>query len=117
MSRCIAFNMADAKEAFDHMREDHEDVIEYGGYAYGHNLFTWDTGNRTLRRCRKCGGYILVQDSEYHGMEDDDYYTDYFPVDSPEEADELNKKYSGFEIETEFPGRYLMFDKGVHWSK
>ena len=41
-------------------------------------------------------------------MEDDDYYSDFFPVSSPEEADELNRRYDGYAIERAFPRRYLM---------
>ena len=43
---------------------------------------------------KDCGGYILVQRSEYHSFSDDpdSYYTDLFPVSSPEEADELKTR-------------------------
>ena len=117
MSKCIAFDMKSAFDAWDHMKL--ETVENYGGRAYGHYLHTWDDGERILARCKNCGGYILIQSSEYHGMEDDDYYGDYFPVDSPEEADELNRKYDGWEIETEFPYRYLMTQNlcVIYWSK
>ena len=106
MSRCIAFDMKKPIEAYEHMSL--ETVREYGRQAYGHLLYVWDEGERTLMRCRACGGYVLVQQSEYHGMEDDSYYLDYFPVESEEEADELNRKYSGEEIEEQFGDRYLM---------
>ncbi len=116
MSRCAAFVMQDVLSAWNHM--DLEIVREYGSRAYGHYLFTWDDGERKLARCRTCGGYVLIQNSEYHGMEDDDYYGNYFPVGSPEEADELNRKYDGWEIETKFAGRYLMLDNlRLHWSE
>ena len=63
---------------------------------------------------------MLVQSSEFHSFTDapDGYYTDFFPVSSLEEADELNKKYDGFAIEREFEGRYLMETNGyLKWSK
>ena len=114
---CIAFSLKDAKEAMQHMKE--REVIErYGGQCNGHLLHTWDDGESILFKCKNCGGYILVQLSEFHGMEDAEYYADYFPVSSPNEAMELNQKYDGFEIENNFPSRYLMVEGfGLpHWS-
>lgn len=115
---CIAFKFADPREAYGHMKYDL--VKDYGGFAYGHYLHTWDDGNRFLARCRNCGGYILIQSSEYHSFTDapDGYYTDWFPVESPEEADMLNQKFDGFMIEREFEDRYLMETNGkLSWSK
>lgn len=113
---CIAFQIRDAKEAMRHMNCDI--VKDYGDYAYGHPLHSWDDGKRYLARCRNCGGYVLVQKSEYHGMQDDDYYTDYFPVSGAEEAEELNRRYDGFAIERLFTKRYLMMTNlRLHWSK
>ena len=89
-------------------------------YAYGHPLYVWDDGRRILGKCIHCGGYVLIQKSEFHSFTDapDGYYTDYFPVSSLAEADELNRKYDGFAIEREFQGRYLMETNGhVSWSK
>ena len=46
------------------------------------------------------------------------YYTDWFPVHSPEEADLLNQQYDGFAIECDFQGRYLMETNGMlKWSE
>lgn len=73
-----------------------------------------------MLKCQRCGGYILLQASEYHSFSDsgDDYYSDWFPVSSPEEAEELNKKYSGFDIEEEFEERYLMrTNDDLFWSR
>lgn len=115
---CEAFSYQDAVEAYRHMKL--VPVQEYGSSLYGHSLHTWDAGSRFLARCAVCGGYILVQESEFHSFSDapDDDYTDFFPVSSPEEADELNRKYSGSEIETAFQPRYLMRTNDcLHWSK
>ena len=115
---CIAFEFDDPIKAREHMR--YELVTDYGKYAYGHYLHTWDDGNRFLARCRNCGGYILIQSSEFLSFTDapDGYYTDWFPVRSPEEADLLNRKYDGYAIEKEFAGRYLMETNGeLSWSK
>ena len=116
MGACIGFKMKDAVEAFEHM--DLQVVESYGDYAYGHILHTWDDGERYLCRCKNCGGYVLIQNSEFHCMTDgdDSYYHDRFPVDSPEEADELNRKYDGFQIEFDSGIRYLIGDGGPHWS-
>ena len=114
---CKAFNMKDENDALNHIR-GYAVVKEYGSSANGHALHTWDAGERYLARCSKCGGLILVQESEFHGMEDDSYYTDYFPVASEEEAEQLNLKNDGFEIEREFVGRYLMKTNGwTRWSE
>ena len=115
---CEAFSFANVEEAFAHMRKDgFEKIRDFGDYQYGHYLHTWDDGYRVLVKCRSCGGYILIQSSEYHGF-DDDYYTDYFPVSSEEEADELNRKYSGYAIEFEFKEKYLRKTNGdLSWSK
>ena len=117
MARCIGFTMKDVAAAYEHM--EFELVEAYGDSAYGHYLHTWDDGGRSLFRCRNCGGYVLAQKSEYHGLSDDDsYYRDYFPVDSPQEADELNRKYNGFEIENRFPEKYIMWTNGeLSWSR
>ena len=110
--------MENAEEAVKHI--ELERIENYGDMAYGHNLHTWDDGRRIFCRCGKCGGYFLMQYSEYHGIgeEKDVYYTDYFPVSTPAEADKLNRLYNGFTIEQKFPGRYLRRDSnhGPNWS-
>lgn len=112
---CMAFQFRDAKEAKQHMNYDI--VKDYGDYAYGHPLYCWDDGKRYLARCRNCGGYVLVQKSEFHGIQDD-YYTDYFPVSGAEEAEEWNRLYDGGAIERFFTKRYLMMTNlYLYWSK
>ena len=115
---CIGFQMDDPEKAFAHMQ--FEIVRDYGDYAFGHNLHTWDDGKRMLARCRTCGGYILIQKSEYHSFSDngsDGYYMDYFPVDGPDEAEEFNRRFDGFRMESAFPSRYLCRTNGrLHWS-
>ncbi len=112
---CIAFSMNDAEKAFQHM--DREQIIDYGSVYDKNILHTWDDGYRALLRCKNCGGYILLQMSEFHGMEDDSYYADYFPVSGPVEAQLINEKYDGTRIETEFPFRWLIADGHPHWNK
>lgn len=102
---CIAFSMKNAEEAMKHI--DKEAVRRYGWECNGHLLHAWDDEERVLFRCRNCGGYILVQLSELHGMEYDEYYADYFPVSGPEEAEEPNQKYDGFEIEDKSGKPYI----------
>lgn len=87
---CIGFDLPTAAEAYEHFHGQLEEICDYGDMCNGHTLHTWDDGGRKLYRCRKCGGPVLVQHSEFHGDESDDYYTDYFPVDSAEEAEQLN---------------------------
>ena len=107
---CAAFAMQDAQAAYEHL-SDYKVVKHYGEGRHGHWYHTWDDGYRHLGVCPKCHGYILVQRSEYHG-EEDSYYGDYFPVSGPAEADEVNEKYDGWEIEEHFPGRYLIENGG-----
>lgn len=116
MASCVGFDMVDVRDALDHMR--YEVIENYGDCAYGHYLHTWDDGKRLLARYKNCGGYILIQRSEYHSITGDDgYYTDYFPVGSPRDADALNREFNGFGIESRFTRRYLMETNGQwHWS-
>lgn len=115
---CLAFQMRDPRDAWKHMKC--EIVKNYGEQACGHMLHTWDDGGRYLARCRNCGGYILIQQSEYHGIGDgdDDYYTDYFPVCGAEDAEKYNRLYDGYTIELSFPKRYLMkTNLKLRWSE
>ncbi len=113
---CIGFSMDDAEEAYKHM-DDRERVKDYGDMSGKNILHTWDDGSRVLMRCKRCGGYILLQLSEFHGMEDDSYYADYFPVSGPCEARWINEKFDGERIEKEFPCRWMIVDGKPHWNK
>jgi len=113
---CIAFKEHDVVKAWNHM--DYDVVADYGDYAYGHYLHCWDDGKRFLAKCRNCGGYILIQKSEYHGMRDDDYYTDYFPVEGAEDAETFNRRYDGFAMEQNFTERYIKkTNHHLSWSR
>ena len=117
---CVGFEMEKATEAFEHFKGNLKTVKDYGDRCGDLYLHTWDDGRRLLMQCEVCGGYVLLQQSEYHGFSDgDNYYDDYFPVCSPEEAAELNRKFDGYAIERNFPGRFLIQDdkKEPHWSK
>ena len=107
---CVGFDMPTAKEAYEHFRL--ESVWNYGDSCNGHYLHTWDDGGRSLCICRACKGLVLVQSSQYHGMDNDDYYTDFFPVDSVQEAEKLNELYGGFNIETEWKGKKVFVSNG-----
>ena len=105
---CEAFFMDDPRKAYEHIDKHAVVVDSYGSSAFGHDLYVWDEGYRDLLYCPVCDAYILKQKSEYHGMEDDDYYSDYFPVSGSKEAAELNLYLDGYAIEQKFPRRYLM---------
>lgn len=109
---CKGFDLLTAEEAFEHFRGHLSKVKDYGDMCNGHCIHTWDDGKRILCRCSACGGLVLVQESEYHGTDSDDYYTDYFPVDTPEEAEQLNETYGGFDIETNWKGKKIFLTKG-----
>jgi len=107
------------------LHKNFEKVEEYGDTftdkngEVKHCLYTWDDGERYLIRCKKCGALFLVQKSEYHNMfdGDDDYYTDYFPVDSIEEAHTYNEQYDGTAIEKEYKGKWIRSSReGWHWN-
>ncbi len=106
---CRAFRMSDPHAAYEHIHSNWETVEDYGDRAYGHSLHVWDDGYRVLGRCRECGAYILAQFSEFHSIsgDDDDYFSDHFPVADPAEADMLNREFDGFSIETDSRRRYL----------
>ncbi len=42
----------------------------------------------------------------------DGSHGDCFPVEGPEETDELNRRYNGDELEKAFPRRYLIRTNG-----
>ena len=115
---CIGFGMERAEDAYEHF--DLEIIEDYGDKCERHYLHTWDDGCRSLMRCRACGGYVLLQRSEFHSFSGhDSYYKDFFPVSGPNEAKELNGKFNGFEIEEKFPGRYIKQDNlaAPQWSR
>ena len=112
---CKGFEMEDAHQAREHMRL--EAVEHYGDMCNGHALYVCDEGKRYLARCANCGGLVLVQQSETHGCDDDDYYLDFFPVSSAEEARMLNQTYDGYDIELCFPKRYIKSTNGeLSWG-
>lgn len=115
---CDAFLESDPKTAYDHMKL--KMLVDYGDCKNGKVLHVWDEGGRRLCRCTVCGGLVLVQDSEFHSFtdEDDGYYTDFVPVSSEEEADRINEKYNGRDLETESGIRFLCETNGnLSWNR
>lgn len=111
MNICCTFLQADAQMAGENMEVE---VVR----NYGDDDYLFDDGYRRLHRCKKCGCYIFTQHSEFHGMDRDDYYTDYYPVATIEEGDWINEHYGVGKLEQEFPGRYLKKTNGKYcWSK
>jgi tetratricopeptide (TPR) repeat protein len=117
---CCIFSFPDADAA---ARNFDFEIVESYGDAYRdchgkvvHYLHTWDDGDRTLIRCRKCGALLLRQDSEIHDMSygNDSYYTRLVPVESRDEALAYNKKYSGYALENEYKG-VEMWDSSKGW--
>lgn len=109
---CVGFDLPTAAEAYEHFHGMLEELWDYGDKCNENNLHTWDDGGRKLCLCHDCGGLVLVQKSEYHGEKNDDHYTDYFPVDSVQEAEQLNELYGGFEIETKWEGKKIFVSNG-----
>lgn len=109
---CVGFDLPTAAEAYQHFHGMLEELWDYGDKCNENDLHTWDDGGRKLWRCHDCGGLVLVQKSEYHGQENDDYYTDYIPVDSVQEAEQLNELYGGWAIEKEWNGKKVFVSNG-----
>ncbi|MBO4919482.1 MAG: NUDIX domain-containing protein [Erysipelotrichaceae bacterium] len=83
-----------------------EFIRSYGSTCNGHDLYTWDEGDRSLYRCRKCGAYVLQQYSEIHMP--DATYIDYYPVRDDAHAQEVNETYNGWTLETDYPYRGVL---------
>ena len=109
---CKGFNLDSVRKTYEHFRGHLIMLKDYGDVCNGHCLHAWDDGGRRLYRCTVCGGLVLRQVSEFHGFENDDYYTDFFPVDSEEEANQLNEKYSGYELEKTWTGKRVFLNNG-----
>ena len=109
---CKGFDLPTVKEAYEHFAGKLIAECDYGDKCNGHYLHTWDDGKRLLCRCKACGGLVLVQQSEYHGDESDDYYTDYFPVHSKQEAEQLNETYGGWQMEQEWKEKWVATTNG-----
>ena len=97
------------KEGAEFHRRNLQLVKYYGSECNGHDLYTWDEGDRTLFRCKECGAYVLEQYSEIHMP--DAVYTDYFPVRDEAHAEEINEKYDGWAIERRYPYKKIFFTR------
>lgn len=85
---------------------------------YGDDKHLFDDGWRRLLRCKKCGCLMLAQHSEFHGFDDDDYYTDYYPVACAAEADRINDECGPLGIGGAVSGRFLRRTNGRYtWSE
>ena len=67
-------------------------------------LYRWDDGKngyRKLVRCKECGNFYLIQCYKLNKFSDssDTLYEDWYAVDSEEQADLLNKNYTGVQLE------------------
>ena len=115
---CAAFQMNTAYEAWNHLYKRSRVVARYGSTYEGKWLHLWDEGDRTLFQCLSCGGCFLVQRSSFFGQ-NNITRIDYFPVTGPDEAESLNHRWDGWQIENSFPERYLSQDEehGTHWEQ
>lgn len=117
MYPCHIFGIADAAKAYEEfqgemVRDYGENVCRPDGSVLHWN-YMWDDGRRYLVRCKKCGGLLMMQDSEYHSMSDspDGYYSDWLPVASEEEGDLLNILLDVMEFEN-YPCSHLRENNG-----
>ncbi len=119
---CHIYENADAKEAYDSFRgeliKEYGDDVTLDDGTVLHGNYMWDDGSRSLVRCKKCGGLLIMQSSEYHSFSDspDGYYKDWIPVASEEEADLLNILLGAMEMEN-VPCRHIRRNNGdVFWT-
>ena len=118
---CHIYEIADAKEAYDSFRgeliKEYGDDVTLDDGTVLHWNYMWDDGSRYLVRCKKCGGLLIMQSSEYHSFSDspDGYYKDLIPAASVEEADLLNILLGTAEMEN-VPCRHIHGNNGdVFW--
>ncbi len=119
--RCCIFefdNIDKAMKAMDfELIKSHGDTYVNEDGSIKHYLHTWDDGERSLVRCKKCGAYFIRQFSEFHAF-NDSYYTDWFQVESPSVAEKLNEVYDGWKIEKEYTSPRISKTNGkYHWNK
>ena len=101
---CCMFDEEDPYKAYRNKKLEH--VKSYGSRGYGHNYYVWDDGSRYLTKCKKCGGYVLVQNHEMHMP--DHTYIDFFPVRDESHAEEVNMRYDGYGIEAAYPYKSVL---------
>ncbi len=113
---CVAFQLESASDALKHLYSNSRITTKYGDHFAGNRLHKWEKGERVLFHCQVCGGYYLLQDSEFYDL-DGSCCSDYFPVTGPEEAEDLNRRWDGWKIEKCFPEKYLFLDEhgSSHW--
>ena len=104
---CCAFKKDDPEEAKRDFINNLKFIEDYGSSLRVH---TCDSGERWLAKCKKCGCYVIVQQSETW-YTDHDYY-DYIPVLSLKHGRYVNEKYDGYEIETKYPYKKLFVNDG-----
>ncbi len=120
---CHIYDIEDAKEAYvsfkgELVKEYGDDVALEDGKVL-HDNYMWDDGSRYLVRCRKCGGLLIMQTSEFHSFTDgpDGYYKDWIPAASVEEADLLNILLGAKEME-DVPCRHIRRNYGnIFWFR
>ena len=112
MYPCHIWSIEDAGKAYAEFQgeliRDYGDTVRLRDGRVLHWNHAWDEGGRSLVRCAKCGGLILMQKSEYHNMYDgpDGYYRDWIPVATAEEGDLKNILLNEGELEFD-PCRHL----------
>lgn len=119
---CHIYEIADAKEAYGSFRgeliKEYGDAVTLDDGTVLHDNYMWDDGRRSLVRCKKCGGLLIMQSSEFHSFTDspDGYYQDWIPVASEKEADLLNILLGAMEME-DVPCRHIHRNNGeVFWT-
>jgi len=124
MNKCCIFDYEDAPTAFKNFK--YNVIKDIGKTVYTedgkpkHSAHTWHSGGRKIVQCIKCGAIFVYQHSEYwpNNGDPDSYYYDYFLVDSIEQANFLNDKFDGWELERSFEGLKLWTLHDVwYWNK
>lgn len=120
MDLCCIFSHEDASMAVKHF--EYDVIRDLGKKAYNkdgsikHSNHLFDLGGRKIIQCKNCKAIFLYQWSEFHDSigDQDSYYENYFLVGNLVEANNLNTKYSGFELETKYNG-IKIWNSGNNW--
>ena len=69
-------------------------------------LYRWDDGKNGVRRlvqCRECGNLYMVQEYHLHKFSQykDVLFSDWYKVESEQQADYWNRIYTGVQLENE----------------
>lgn len=108
MNCCNKENLVTIKQ-FDPMPKNPDGSIRWF-------LYRWDDGKRGVRQlvqCRVCSTLYLVQAYHLHKFSEqkDTLFEDYYVVKDEQQADHLNRIYTGLQLEHAFTPAFQVISK------